>query len=721
MDDVDLLREAERRIAEMAIDIDPDTAAEDDYDLLNAAAVAGMRLGLLTGDRVKVETACQNLARFINRDDVGGEARSQTTRNLLAALTANARQNRSERVYRQALDVVDRAIEESPSLDPYYLQYRGTIRLELSGVIGDEKRTREAETLARVAIADLTQLVSALREDISAYMTAMHSLAQAYFQVGKQLRSPVDLKAAVDRIEETLKLASASEGDARVTRILADVGAYRYACGIVSGDQDMIANARRAYEDAVERTDRLVAPALFAQIARGLFVLLFQRKDWSPALELFAGIEEAWDRIIADPTLTSEVFDQLASDLAGQYDRAAWCEIELARPSRAIEKIERGRARRLAQTRILQASDPAPEPFREALARAEEFLSHTRRRGSAEETRRAWEGYLSVRRRAGLDRESIKLSAQDIRRAVASGGAIVQILAADGRAGALIIRSENANPADRDEEPILVRLSNENFAAIRNLVAGDQQAQREGWPTAYRRYASAACVEDWNVHVGSTLAIVGKHLMAPIDAALRSYLPPGSPVVLSPPGHLAALPLLCAPVEGDARFCDRWSASATPSVAALSEPAAQDHPLSLLTISDPLEVEASLAALPLAQREAKEIQRRFPPGRRHHLAQGEASVHKVLDRLPTAAVIHIASHGVYDWEHPNQSGLELSRGRRLTVAQIAASPGSMRETRLVFLSACESGIAGQTGTPDEFVGLLPAFLMCGAHAAIGTL
>ena len=41
--------------------------------------------------------------------------------------------------------------------------------------------------------------------------------------------------------------------------------------------------------------------------------------------------------------------------------------------------------------------------------------------------------------------------------------------------------------------------------------------------------------------------------------------------------------------------------------------------------------------------------------------------------------------------------------------------------RLVVLSCCESGIAGQSFPGDEFLGVLPALLQCGAHAAIGTL
>jgi CHAT domain-containing protein/tetratricopeptide (TPR) repeat protein len=717
-DDIALLQEAERLLMEIAIDIAPSTAATGDYDLVNAAAVASMRLGMLTGDRAKVEGACRDLGRFLKREDVAGAARSQTTRNLVAALTANARQNRSERVYRQVLNTLDKAIDESPSLDPYYLQYRGTIRLELAGLTGDLQ-------LARGAIADLSQLVSDLREGTAAAVTATHSLAQAYFQLGKRLRSVDDLGSAVHTAEQALALAGNAEEDARVTRILVDVGAYRYALGIVAQDKGMIAAARTAYEDALARSRRAAAPALFAQIARGLFVLLFQQKEWSAALAVFSDIESAWSQVVTDPSISSEVYDQLTADLAGQYDRAAWCEIELDRLSRATERIERGRAQRLAQSRVLDTTDHLPATSRAELQQTADALMFARRRHGAEETRRAWENYLSTRRRAGLDMQLAIPTAEQMRSVAGRGGAIVQIFAAEGRGAALITRPPGEQGACADEAPTLVHLTVEASAVLKHLLDGNPAAGRESWQATYHRYAgndSDASAVAWSGHIRACLNLVGQHVIRPIDTALRSLnVSPGSEVIVSLPGAVSALPVLSAAIEGETRFCDRWSASITPSIAALSSQPSARGPHTMLAISDPLEARASLAPLPLASSEAVHICRQFPIDRRRHLTGGNTTVDMVLDQLPTASLVHVACHGVYDWDRPSQSGLELARARRLSVAQIAASPGSMRATRLIFLSACETAIAGQTSTPDEFLGVLPAFLHCGVQAAIGTL
>lgn len=717
-DDIILLREAEHLLQHMAIDIEPGTTAVANYDLVNAAAVAGMRVGVLTGDRVKVVRACRSLSRFIKRKDVGGEARSQTTRNLVAALTANARQNRSERVYRQVLTVLDKAIDNSPTLDPYYLQYRGTARLELAGISGDEH-------LGRGAIKDLSQLVSSLREETAAAITATHSLAQAYFQVGKKLRAEGELRLAVRTIEQALVLAGNAEEDARVTRIIADVGAYRYAVGLVARDSSMIDAARKAYEEAVARSRRDAAPALFARVARGLFVLLFQQKDWAAALSAFSNIEEAWSMVIADPNVASEAYDQLAADLSGQYDRAAWCEIELGNFSRASERIESGRAQRLAQSRMLDTSAELPVAVLAELGRAKDALENARRRDDAEDVRHAWESYLSTRRRTGLDTKIAPLSAAQMHQAIGSGGAIIQVFAAEGRAAVLIMRRPSGAHTIEPVEPTLVPLTEEASASISSLIDGNSAKARESWRASYRRYAGAesdAEVAAWSDCIRDCLDLVGHHVMRPIDRALRSLgMSAGSEVVMSLPGALSVLPVLSAPVEGETRFCDRWSASLTPSIAMLGSILSSHVPHTMLAISDPLDARAFLAPLPLASGEAAQICGRFPPARCRHLRQGDTTVEIVLDLLPTSSLVHVACHGVYDWEQPNQSGIELARGRRLSVAQIGSSPGSMQKTRLVFLSACETGIAGQTSTPDQFLGVLPAFLHCGVRATVGTL
>lgn len=66
------------------------------------------------------------------------------------------------------------------------------------------------------------------------------------------------------------------------------------------------------------------------------------------------------------------------------------------------------------------------------------------------------------------------------------------------------------------------------------------------------------------------------------------------------------------------------------------------------------------------------------------------------------------------------AALQLAGGGRLTIAQVL---GELRlpDTRLVTLSACETGLFKVTSSPDEFIGLPSAFLRAGAPGVVSSL
>lgn len=66
------------------------------------------------------------------------------------------------------------------------------------------------------------------------------------------------------------------------------------------------------------------------------------------------------------------------------------------------------------------------------------------------------------------------------------------------------------------------------------------------------------------------------------------------------------------------------------------------------------------------------------------------------------------------------SGLLLADGRPLTLAEIIAKL-DLKATRLVTLSACETGLTDIRLSPDEYLGLPAGFLQAGAPAVISTL
>lgn len=97
----------------------------------------------------------------------------------------------------------------------------------------------------------------------------------------------------------------------------------------------------------------------------------------------------------------------------------------------------------------------------------------------------------------------------------------------------------------------------------------------------------------------------------------------------------------------------------------------------------------------------------------------DATVEKVLQSMDGMRHVHFVCHGVYDWDQPLQSRLELYDGP-LTLGRIRASR-RLGASRLVTVSACESGLSSPVGQADEYVGFPSGFLLAGAPAAVSTL
>lgn len=94
----------------------------------------------------------------------------------------------------------------------------------------------------------------------------------------------------------------------------------------------------------------------------------------------------------------------------------------------------------------------------------------------------------------------------------------------------------------------------------------------------------------------------------------------------------------------------------------------------------------------------------------------EATKNAVLQKMSTAAVIHIATHARFNPSSPLDSIIKLADGDLTTreVLQIRL------QADLLVLSACETGMAETLGG-DDFVGFAQAFLLAGARSVIVSL
>jgi CHAT domain-containing protein len=209
-------------------------------------------------------------------------------------------------------------------------------------------------------------------------------------------------------------------------------------------------------------------------------------------------------------------------------------------------------------------------------------------------------------------------------------------------------------------------------------------------------------------------------LIGPLAQELEQLeVRPGSSVVILAGGNLATLPLHGAMrvVNGRERvFLEDFIISYAPCISALQASLtpmyAHDGSNRMLIIRDP-ESDLSFAELEVSEVASISGSSNMSVVPLKHDGIG------VLPLLSEQTYLHIACHGHFDWSNPLESTLEFSRTDSVKLKQILG--GARQTSRLVFLSACETGISDLNRVPEEFIGFRSAFLEAGAHSVIGTL
>jgi CHAT domain-containing protein/tetratricopeptide (TPR) repeat protein len=524
----------------------------------------------------------------------------------------------------------------------------------------------------------------------------------------------------------------------------------------VRGDRgENLAYAVELYRRALEICTQDAFPAWHRLIAHNLGNLLFTERHWSDAIEAYQTALEA-GLILYQTAATPETREAELTAISGLPARLAFCLVYVGQMQAAVEVIEQGRARSLAEALML---NDAP-------------LDHlTLQDKAAFETTRSYLHDLQAETRLPEDTPSLTHSSSIFD---TSSGAIVS------RALAL---PREQTPKQRD----FLNLSNElrdQSAELRQIIDRVNSYVPEFFPeiafakiqvlaqnaplvyivtTPTNGVALIVCPNGvervwFDLTEGDVVNLLGKiegrdrasgylpaqfgeasltealddilprlgeKVMQPVAEALKSL--GVSDVTLIPCGRLALFPLHAAEyqIEGQVRrFMDEFTVTYTPSARALGScrdalsviPA---QARTLCGVGNPLPLLEGVTPLTYARSEVEEIAQLFG-GAATILYEHRATRGALETQLGHTTYMHLSCHGTFNAQDPLQSGVVLSNGEMLTLRDMLGGQ-RLRGTRLVVLSACQTAITDFKDLPEEAIGLPGGFVQAGVPGVVGTL
>ncbi len=502
----------------------------------------------------------------------------------------------------------------------------------------------------------------------------------------------------------------------------------RFAC---TGQMIDLEEGRNVFRSACE-LGNLISFGETLRSARNWGQWAEERNAWHEVFE--AGIYglDAIDALLAGQIVRSAQENWL-KDAQGLHTRTAHALVRLDRLTEAVETLDRGQARLMAQ--VLEEFRSDIQNRLEAAGQDQRFMvfmqtieQRTVLLAQAENAAGDAErlAAINAQLRVNLDARMAAIVAiqsvpgcEDLFAApnfphiaqAAGNGPLVYLLTTP-QVGLALIVSASVSPS-----VIPVWLPDLKHETLNSLLA-DHFAAYNAWRTEHRNPDVHA---RWMTSLDNTCRRLWDLAMSPLVTALTAM--GADQATLIPTGLLALLPLHAAwRPDADAptgrRYAlDDLALAYAPSALALDKAraiAAQVGVRRMTGVVDPQPTRGS--ALPNARRESEAVAHLFPGAQL--LTQAEATRSAALRALAETDVAHFSCHGISDPGAPLESCLILADDEPLTVRDLLGL--RLSGARLATLSACETGIMG-TNLPDEVVALPTAMLQAGFAGVCGSL
>jgi CHAT domain-containing protein/tetratricopeptide (TPR) repeat protein len=551
------------------------------------------------------------------------------------------------------------------------------------------------------------------------------------------------------------------------------------------GDRaENLARAIRHFDIALEVATPESFPVDARRAARNLGNLLFGEGRWAEAHTAYTTSLKAAKTLYTAAFMEAGREAEITEN-ASLYAHDAFCLAHLGRLEEALIRLEEGKTRTLAERlgrdavqlekagqedkkayddlvrhlRNLEAEQRAGE---DGLSPGGARRSYTEIAGEVERTRQDLkalvqriQGYLEDFLPGPLDFAAMQALVTDERTAlvefcVTEKGSVIFLVRQEGRPEAVWV--EGFTRADLLhlllETPAQVQSWLERYrarvehpawwkAALSEIVASQGRYQ-VGWQVAYqlrqvmpkKHPARASAWLAWLATIERVMTKVGLGLIAPLHAELQQH--DVTRLILVPQGGLFLLPLHAASLDQNgACLLDRYEVSYAPSATVSQrcrERAAHARTQGLFAVANPT------LDLDYSETEIHTIESLFG---KHSVILWRENATKMttLAQASGYGYTHFSCHGQYNWDTPTLSALFLAgslvKGKgggrtidyehALTLTEVEAEL-DLAQTRLVTLSACETGLSEALGPrAEEYVGLPAGFLLAGAPAVVASL
>lgn len=485
------------------------------------------------------------------------------------------------------------------------------------------------------------------------------------------------------------------------------------------------AQSAAAYQAALSVFTRETSPLEHLRTARSLGRVQLQAGEWGKAGITFAGAREAFLLLFGQGFEDAEA-RALVSEAAPLFADAAYAAVQRGEKEAALQLASEGRARLLAVAMKLQTLE-LPSGQR---ARLDDLRAAIRAAQQAVDAAHGMERGEALDKLVSLRQELLRLMVDSGRgTATASALAKADTIVTAGSAIAMPVVTEFGTKllvvtkaATDGHQIAVVDLPELTTLRLSQLLVGQDDGPAAGWIGAYfinyldgtegrRRWS------EWTAAIDKLGLDLWGLFGGRLDAVLKQHgVKPHARLVWLPSGWLGILPLgLAQDPATKRRLAGDYEIVYAPSLEALThDQVAKAAIPTLAAVVNPT------GDLPGTEKEGAFVASHFASGARTVLERDEATPDAVISSLKGKTHWHFASHGTFSWQDARASALVMHGPAMLSVGRLQEA-GGLGHPRLVVLSACETGLADITTSPDEFIGLPGAFIALGAAGVISTL